>query len=427
MKKKLVFLVALFVFVLQATVFAKTIKFVSSDVSAYPRVKVFYKVYDNKGVVIQTVKFTKVTLLEKVPGGTYLEREVKAHEQVSDGVGLSTGLVADKSGSIREDGLKEIKNILKQYVSSMKLENGDKAELISFNDTVTTDCDYTNNINILLNAIDSIVVGGNTALYDAIYEGIYHAASQNGVRCVIAFTDGQNNSGTKYATEVINYSKNKQVPVYIVGVGNNVSKTELENIANKTGGKYWHINSLQDFYQILMQIYLIERSTYYFEYITDIPKNDVRNIHLTVNDGSETIETEDEVKPVINDYKPKDTNDNSKKTMSDDDYANEIPTDLTYAGPGSMKNKNRNDADNTYGVPRDMTNVGVDNTYAGPSGNANVGSDNTYAGPDTNMGQVSDNTYGGPDMDANLQIPMAGPDTDMNLQQPLQNAGPHIQ
>lgn len=413
MKKRFLFVVTLFVIMLQMTVLAKTIKFVSSDVSNYPRVKLFYKVYDNSGVIIQRIKFTKVTIFEKVSGGEYLEREVKAHEQLTDGVGLSTGLVADKSGSIKNlgnNGLPVIKNVLKQYINSLKLENGDEAELIGFSSDVKTLCDYTSNKNKLITAVDAMTADGKTVLYDAIHEGIFHAASQKGARCVICFTDGMDEY-SKYYTEnsVINYAKEQQVPVYTIGVGGNVNKNVLTNIAEKTGGKYWHINNFQDFYNILMEIYKIERCTYYFEYITDVPKERVRNIHLIVNDGTETIETTDEVKPVIGTYVKKEDN-SSKSGNSGIDDVNEIPSDLTYAAPGTKLNSK-------YG----------DTTYDGPTNISNVPGDFTYSDPSSNLGMAADNTFSGPDVQGAVQVDntFAGPDQDMNLQNYVE-VGPHL-
>ena len=414
MKKRFLFVVTLFVIMLQMTVLAKTIKFVSSDVSNYPRVKLFYKVYDNSGVIIQRIKFTKVTIFEKVSGGEYLEREVKAHEQLTDGVGISTGLVADRSTSLSEADIENIKNTLKQYVDSMKLENGDEAELIGFDDLVETLCDYTNNKSKLITAINSLQRKGNTALYDAIYQSIFHSAAQKGARCVIAFTDGKNNRGTLLdgnggVNTLINYAKEQQVPVYIVGVGSNVNTSTLTNIAEKTGGKYWNIRSLQDFYKILMEIYKIERCTYYFEYVTDVPKERVRNIRLIVNDGTETIETTDEVKPVIGTYVKKE-DDSSRSGNSGIDDVNEIPSDLTYAAPGTKLNSK-------YG----------DTTYDGPTNISNVPGDFTYSDPSSNLGMAADNTFSGPDVQGAVQVDntFAGPDQDMNLQNYVE-VGPHL-
>lgn len=281
-----------------------TIKFVSSDITNYPRVRLYYKIYDSNGKVVNNFKIKTVVLWEKIAGGEYLQIEVRLHELLSEREGLSTSLVIDKSGSMNVSAISKIKSVLTQFVNSMNFGIGDKSELLVFDEVVETLSSFTNNQTSLLNAINKISKGkGRTALYNALYEGIKDSKNQEGARCVIGFTDGVDNESTKTVNNVISYSKKQQVPVYIVGAGKKLKEEELKKIASDTGGKYWNINDLQEFYAILRDIYEEEKNSWYIDYITDptIDEDVLRRIKIIVDDGNYQIETEDDIEFVKRD------------------------------------------------------------------------------------------------------------------------------
>ena len=49
------------------------------------------------------------------------------------------------------------------------------------------------------------------------------------------------------------------MPVYLVGASNKLKEEDLRKIANETGGRYWNINNLQEFFAILRDIYVEEK------------------------------------------------------------------------------------------------------------------------------------------------------------------------
>lgn len=277
-----------------------TIKFVSMDTSNYPRIRVYYKIYDENGEVVNNFKIQTVKIREKIAGGEYLNREVRGYEILSDNEGLATSLVVDRSTSLNADDLSKIKNVLNEFLESMDFNIGDSAEIISFGTDIITHVSFTADKNKLSKGINEIELKGKTALYDALYRGIDHAKVQKGARCVIGFTDGHNNEGKhREVSYVIDHANDSQVPVYIVSVGNDIDETSLQKLARETGGRYWNIDDLQDFFEVLKEIYIAEKSTYYFEYITDIPIEETRNVEITLDDGKDSITSIDEVKPII--------------------------------------------------------------------------------------------------------------------------------
>lgn len=242
---------------------------VSSDVSAYPMVRLYFRAETTSGETIPGLTKNSFVIRERLQGEEYLSREVHSVAPLEGNAGLNIDLVADKSDSISTTDMGKIKNAMKQFVNSLHYEVGDRAEVLAFDTVVQQMCGYTNNASLLVNGIDNMSTDGMTALYDAIYDGVTHAALQGGARCVIAFTDGQDNVSRHSVSEVIGYANTKQVPVYIIGVGGSVEASTLRTIAANTGGRYWYIDDLYDLEEIFNQIYAEQKELYVVEYESD--------------------------------------------------------------------------------------------------------------------------------------------------------------
>ena len=61
---------------------------------------------------------------------------------------------------------------------------------------------------LLVSAVNGITTDGRTALYDAIYAGVYQTYFENGAKCVIAFTDGEENASSYSFNDVVTLAKN---------------------------------------------------------------------------------------------------------------------------------------------------------------------------------------------------------------------------
>lgn len=247
-----------------------TVQLVSTDVSQYPVVRAYFRVEDSaSGDNVAGLTNTSFTILERVAGGEYLAREVQAVSPLEGNAGLNIALVADKSDSIYPSDMEKIKRVMTEFVHSLHYDVGDKAEVLAFDTVVQQMCYYTDDPTLLVNGINNMSTDGRTAFYDAVYDGITHAALQGGARCVIAFTDGMDNESRYTPNEVISYALAKQVPVYIIGVGGSVEESTLERIALNTGGQYWFIDDLYDLEEIFGQVYTQQKELYLVEYVSD--------------------------------------------------------------------------------------------------------------------------------------------------------------
>ena len=241
----------------------RDMKLISSDISNYPEVSVYFSIVDgNDDPVILTSPTANIT--ERVSGGAEAQCEIKKIERLENNQGVGMDILIDKSGSMESD-FPRMQEVLRSFVNSLDYASGDKAELISFDSLVMYMCALTNNPALLLNGISNMTPDGMTALYDALYAGINNAGSRPGANCVIAFTDGADNESIHTYSEIITLANSKNIPVYLIGTSEADSAT-LRSIADATGGNYWNVNSISSVSDILNEIYVVQKGMYCVSY-----------------------------------------------------------------------------------------------------------------------------------------------------------------
>jgi hypothetical protein len=269
------------------------ITLVTTDISEYPTVKAYFKV-ENQGTGerVRNLLASSFEISESVSGGEYLAREVKSAKSLLDSgeadtdAGVNIDLIADKSDSISPSDMAKIKQVMAQFADGLQYKQGDKAEVLAFDSIVQQMCTYTNNAALLKNGISNMATDGMTAFYDAVYTGIHNAALQGGARCVIAFTDGHDNSSHRTAEDVVSFANARQVPLFIIGVGD-VDRNILRPMAERTNGRYWDIDDLYDLQVIYNTIYDELKELYVVEYVSD-PSSDAyaaRSLGVKISGG----------------------------------------------------------------------------------------------------------------------------------------------
>jgi len=154
-------------------------------------------------------------------------------------------LVMDASGSMTGQTIIDAKNAASGFLQS--LGDDDYSAVLSFSDSVITHSTFTSDHQVSSNAVQQIaaVNMAGTCLYDAAYEAIELASTTpSGRRAVILFTDGVDETakGDKCSVhildDVINLGKTTGIPVFTLGMGNNINSKELQRISSTTGGAF---------------------------------------------------------------------------------------------------------------------------------------------------------------------------------------------
>lgn len=170
---------------------------------------------------------------------------------VSEGKNVAAALTMDYSESMWESQIECMKNGVRTYVT--RIGNDDQTEIIKFDHRIIVAQPFTNNKQLLYNAIDSnYALYGSTALYQSIYQGLNDVKNFNPttdyIRCVVAFTDGGENASQISRETMINYALINGLPIYTVGLYFDSTYfhqeiLDLKNIADTTGGTFYYLKS----------------------------------------------------------------------------------------------------------------------------------------------------------------------------------------
>lgn len=184
---------------------------------------------------------------------------------------VSVGLALDYSGSMEPNALEALEIAATAFVESI-IVPGDRAEIIKFAKGVEVMQEYTDDKKALLEAVrrTPALDRSATSLYDAIYQAISDTAEQSGRKGVVAMTDGRNNHSKRSATEVIDLALAAGVPVFTIGLGDEVNEDVLIAIASQTGGIYYYAPGPEDLVAIYLKIAGTLNTQYLVTYETTI-------------------------------------------------------------------------------------------------------------------------------------------------------------
>jgi VWFA-related protein len=212
-------------------------------------VNVVFTVFDRRGKLITDLKQEQFRVFEdnKPQTITNFSRET--------GLPLTVALLVDTSGSIRDKLRFEQEAAIEFFYSSLR-RGTDRGLVVTFDSGVDLLQDYTDDPEILANAVRRMRAGGGTALYDAMYlAATQKLARQNGRRVMILISDGDDNSSRVSLTETLEASQRNDVVLYTVSTnGTTGSRSReqergdktLKRFADETGGRMFSPFKLQE-------------------------------------------------------------------------------------------------------------------------------------------------------------------------------------
>jgi VWFA-related protein len=214
------------------------------DSSSFPQVTAYVSVTGANGEPIG-VDPNRITLLED--GKTIKPSQIRAiGKQTGQAEPLTTLLVIDVSGSMKENGkLDSAKNAAKAYVDQMR--PGDQVGVVAFSTHVQYVQPITADRNAIKSSIDQLKPIENTAMYDALSEGVKTLAQASGRKTIIALTDGMDNSSSTNADNVVSSIGPSGLTISTIGFGDpslgtlqyaGLDEARLKSIADRTGGLY---------------------------------------------------------------------------------------------------------------------------------------------------------------------------------------------
>lgn len=239
------------------------------DASEFPKVRLYVNIEDSAtGEVPENLQGNLFFIRKEDVNAKFVRQKVTEANQLNETEALKVDMVADVSGSMDGNPLEEAKSIMNSFVESVQFDAGDQVELTSFATGVRLEQEFCDDPDLLTRKINQFTTGDMTSLYDALYTSVERVAAQSGARCVIAFTDGNDNYSNCIPEDVIEIANRYHVPVFIIGIGD-IDSSRIDYIASQTGGQYYSIHDVYSMDSIYQEIYQMEKELYLIEFEDD--------------------------------------------------------------------------------------------------------------------------------------------------------------
>ncbi|MBI4905555.1 MAG: VWA domain-containing protein [Acidobacteria bacterium] len=193
----------------------------------------------------------------------------------SEDAPLSVGLVFDASGSMGSK-LHKSRQAASQFFKTANPE--DEFFLVQFNDRAELIVPFTHNSEEIQNRLTFTQAKGKTALLDAIYLAIHTMKkARNPRKAILVLSDGGDNSSRYTESEIRNLVAEADVQVYAMGIFEPVSSRGrtaeelsgpglLSDIAEKTGGRHFPVENLNELPDVAAKIGVELRNQYVLGY-----------------------------------------------------------------------------------------------------------------------------------------------------------------
>lgn len=176
--------------------------------------------------------YEQVTLTVTDQNGRYVTGQRESDFRVYvDGIGrsvkflrqdrntpVSVGILADTSGSMHTK-LERLRVAIGQFI--FNLNSRDDVFLLAFSNRAFLLQPFTTNHNLVKNRLALFHALGQTALFDAIRDGLFMV--ENGrydKKALLVVTDGVDNASRATLQQVIEHARQRAVLIYSIGIGN---------------------------------------------------------------------------------------------------------------------------------------------------------------------------------------------------------------
>jgi Ca-activated chloride channel family protein len=180
-------------------------------------------------------------------------------------VGITTLLLFDMSGSVKGARLADLKAAGHAFLDG--LDERDEGALMAFSHQLLLKSDATSDRATLHEALERLVPGGATALYDALYVALKLPLGR-GRPLIVLFTDGEDNVswlGRDEVKEAILQST-ALLQVVVTGSRDEPGGAFLREMAEATGGRAWNAATSKGLRQRFLDILSAMRTRYLLTY-----------------------------------------------------------------------------------------------------------------------------------------------------------------
>lgn len=207
----------------------------SVDSSAFPSLSAVVNVLDANGLPVAGLDLSAMQA-----SVDYKPATIEAAQPVVDSqVALSVVLAVDVSGSMAGQPLSSAQQAATDFVRGLSPQ--DSVSILTFGDSINTVLEPTTDKDAVAAALAGLNAGGNTALYEATNKTIAEAlASPSARRAIVLLSDGVDYGGKSDVSrdDSLAQARAAGVPVYTIGLGTEIDRNYLNELATATGARF---------------------------------------------------------------------------------------------------------------------------------------------------------------------------------------------
>jgi VWFA-related protein len=210
------------------------------DVSRLPDIDLYFTVADESGKSVIGLTDREIAVL--CDGA--VQPVVSLQSAIRGGESLAAVLLFDRSGSMKT-AVDRAKDAAAGFIRRLSVD--DQIAVVSFDQTIKVDLPLTTDKAAGEAAVRAILPGENTALFDAVREGLLQTGGAATKRlALIILSDGMDTRSRATLEEAAAEAKAQGVAVFSIGLGDKVDAAKLEALAAATGGRYFAASRAED-------------------------------------------------------------------------------------------------------------------------------------------------------------------------------------
>ena len=247
-----------------------------ADTSDYPLVSLYLSIHDIKtDEVPADLTHENCFIVEASdvkPSADNPEREAVLYmEQLDQNLPVSITLIADMGHSKSEEEKNEIVSSIRSFLENVQFDVKDQVQIITVTNTISVLQEFTSDKEQLIASLSNLTVtSDSTPFYDGLIEAVTSTASHSGAKCVIAFTNGEDSLSTCQWKDVVSLSNEHSVPVFMIGIGSDISPYVLERIGVQTNGSYRNIKKYTSLDKAFLNAYKEMKQLYKVNYSSKV-------------------------------------------------------------------------------------------------------------------------------------------------------------
>jgi Ca-activated chloride channel family protein len=219
----------------------------------------------------------------------FAEGDPSEGTKLGDALPLHLGLALDTSGSMEGD-IREVRTAVVKFLNAN--ESAADVTLVNFDTEVRISRYAATEYQRLIERIRMQKPEGWTAFYDAIGVYLHGAASQNGQKILLVYTDGGDTRSAITLHELLDLLKASDVTLYVIGYleqypssARTEQRMQLQRMALTTGGQAFFPMSLKDLDKVYEGIQREIAARYSLGYVSSNTRADGgwRRVQLRLN------------------------------------------------------------------------------------------------------------------------------------------------